>query len=164
MSDEGSAVHLVSFRRGEASFAVDVRRVRQAVRPKTMRRLPGAPAYIPGGIVVDGRLEVLVDPALALLSGDAPDPAINAGEPPARALLVSGGGPGFALVADVVDAVSEVPIADVQDPPPFVGGSRRAAILGMIVRENREILLLDPDFLLDEAAQDELGRSDLGSP
>ena len=145
MSDLSGGAHLIFFRRGDWAFALDVQSVRRAVLPNRLRPLPATPPYVIGGILEDGRIEVLVDPAALLGKGLLPD------SPPSRAILVRGDGAGYALAADTVDVVTEVSLDDIQSPPSFLTGLGREALLGMLVRDGRDVHLLDPARLVAPA-------------
>ncbi len=151
MSESVEGAHLIFFHRGDWAFALDVQVVRRAVLPRRLRPLPATPPYVLGGILEDERIEVLIDAAV-LLGAEPPG-----GDPPSRAILVHGGAVGgYALAADRVDVLAEVPLDDIQPPPPVLAGPRRSAILGMLVRDGRDVHLLDPARLIDP--------DDLGTP
>jgi chemotaxis signal transduction protein len=166
--EEDAGVTLLPFRRGASTFAVDVARVRRVVAAGGLRGLPGAPPFARGGIRAGARLEVVVDPDVLFPRPTRSDPDPSSSRlppgktadrepvPPTRVLLVGGESDGFGLAADAVDAPAEVPLDAIQDPPPFVGGPRRRAILGLLVRDETEVLILDPDALLEPEVRAEL--------
>lgn len=132
---------LVTFRRGRATYGIDVRHVRKVLRVPPLRPLPAAPEFVAGGITVDGRLEVLVD--VAVFFGDA-----GAGGAGDRAVLVTLDGRDFALRADDAGDVTDAAEADLQPLPPFLGGPRRAALRGVLAVGREQILVVDLALLL----------------
>jgi len=143
----GERTRIVTFRRGRTLYGVDVRRVRKVLRAPAPRPLPAAPAFVPGGIEVEGRLEVLVD--VAVFFGDKE--AVAAGE---RAVLVTVDGSDFALSADQAGDVTDAEDGQLQPVPPFVGGSRRHALLGLLAVGREQVLVVDLARLLSSAEQE----------
>lgn len=146
----------VFFHRDGDSYAVDVSCVRRVVRSPQLRRLPAAPGFVMGGSRVEDRLVVMIDPA-RLFGSAGPTSAPAEAAPPeaatrfARAVLVEVDGRRLGLLADEVEDVAEVDVADLSAPPPFVGGSRRDAVVSVLMRGPREVLVLDLARLLTGA-------------
>jgi chemotaxis signal transduction protein len=138
---------LVTFRRGAATYGIDVRHVRKVLRAPAPRPLPSVPAFVVGGILVDGRLEVLVDVAAFFDDADAKGPGD-------RAVLVTLDGRDFALRADGAGDVTDAGDADLQRLPPFLGGRRRDAIRGVLAVGREQILVLDLERLLAPVERD----------
>jgi purine-binding chemotaxis protein CheW len=135
-------LRLVTFRRSGVAYGVPVGCVRRVLRAPPVRALPAAPPFVPGGVSVDGRLEALVDPASLL---DPETPPAGA----ARVVLVTVRARGFALVADEAGEVLEVDAGARQAVPPFLGASARSVLTGVVVRDGEDVLLLDPERLLE---------------
>lgn len=150
------AFRIVTLRRGSAVYGVDVASVRKVLRASGVQPLAAAPDFVPGAATVEGRLEVLVD--LPVLFGD--DGAMS-GEEERRLVLVSLGRTEFALVADGVGDVAEIGAEELQPVPPFVGGTRREALRGVVVRGRDQILVLDLSRLLEAS---ELGALESSAP
>ncbi len=165
----------VFFHRGGESFAVDVRHVRRVVRNPALRRLPAAPAFVAGGSRLDDRLEVMVDPAMlfgGVVTDETETPTADvvataadvfgADSPDtySRAVLVEVDGKPLGLLADQVEDVAEVEEAELRPPPPFVGGERRDAVVSVLARGRRDVLVLDLDRLLTGAELSEIPVSD----
>ncbi|GJM43829.1 MAG: hypothetical protein DHS20C21_06710 [Gemmatimonadota bacterium] len=144
-----SARTLLTFRRGNASYAVDVGEVRRVVSAVELRTLPATPAFVAGAARIDDRLEVMVDPE-ALFSGNPATPDA------ARIILVTALNQPLGLLADDVDDVATVPADEIAPPLPFVGGRRPGAVAGVLSRTSAEVLVLDLARLLTSSEVTEL--------
>lgn len=140
-------VRLVTFRRGQVVYGVDVRRVRKVLRVAPPRPLAAVPPFVAGGITVEDRLEVLVDLATYFGDGEAPGGSD-------RAVLVSLDGKDFALAADGVGEVAEVPAEGLRPLPPFLGGDRRDALLGVVAVGREQVLVVHLPRLLESTGLD----------
>lgn len=139
MTESGRA--LVTFRRGEDHYAVDVEHVRRVVPCPTLRPLPAAPPFVAGGGRFDEQVEAVLDLA-ALLSGSAVAAVAE------RIVLVRAAGAPLGLLADAVHGVQAVEAGRIRKAPPFVSTARRGAVAGVFSREEHEVLLLDLARLL----------------
>lgn len=151
------ALRLVTFRRGDAVFGVDVENVRKVLRAPPQRPLAASPAFVAGAITVDGGLEVLVDLAV-LFGAEVPE------KTPDRAVLVTLDGRHFAFLADEAGEVADVTEASVQSLPPFVGGARRSSLRGVVVRDRDEVLVLDLSNLLHASEMEALEMAGSAAP
>lgn len=122
-------------------FGVDVHSVRKVLSDATIRPLGASPEFVFGGAVVDGRLEALVDAARIL--GEQAEPP-----PTPHVLLVTAGSSDFALLADGVEEVTDVPADSVQPPPPFLGGDRSNVLHAIVPRERGHVLVLSLERIL----------------
>jgi purine-binding chemotaxis protein CheW len=152
----GERTRLVTFRRGRATYGVDVRHVRKVLRVPAPRPLPAAPDFVAGGITVDGRLEVLVDVAAFFEDADAG----GAGD---RAVLVRVDGRDFALSSDGAGDVTDAAESDLQPLPPFLGGRRRAALRGVLFAGREQILVVDLVRLLASPELDAVTPGEAGA-
>jgi purine-binding chemotaxis protein CheW len=143
---------LVTFRRGEDHYAVDVEHVRRVVPSPSLRALPAAPSFVAGGARFDGQVEAVLDLGAMLSGGDA-------GTNSECVVLVRAGGAPLGLLADAVHGVQSVEAGEIRKAPPFVSAARRGAVAGVFSRENHEVLLLDLARLLTNEERAEFAPS-----
>jgi purine-binding chemotaxis protein CheW len=148
----GAPRALVTFRRGEDHYAVDVEHVRRVASCPTLRPLPAAPPFVAGGGRFDGQIEAVLDLA-AMLSGR------EIGATSERVVLVRAGGAPLGLLADAVQGVQSVDADEIHRAPPFVSAARRDAVAGVFSREDHEVLLLDLARLLTREERAEFASS-----
>lgn len=143
---------LVTFRRGDDHYAVDVEHVRRVATCPTLRPLPAAPPFVAGGGRFEGQVEAILDLS-AMLSGGEIGAAAD------RVVLVHAGGAPLGLLADAVHGVQSVAPGEIRHAPPFVSAARRDAVAGVFTREEHEVLLLDLARLLTREERAEFASS-----
>lgn len=140
-------LQLVSFRVGEEEFGMDILKVQEIVRMQSMARIPNAPAFLEGIINLRGK----VIPVVGLrqrIGLDARPP-----DRQSRTVIAEVAGTVVGFVVDSVSKVLRVPAETVEPPPHFsanVGRASRAYVSGIGKLEDRLLLIMDVDRLLDE--------------
>ena len=135
----GPTLEWVVFRLGSQHYAVDVRRVREIVRPPVMVAVPHGPATLVGMANLRGAVVAVFD-ALALIGGGA----VTAGNA-ARVIVMEHGDDVIGLFVDSVEEILRFD-GDRAELPPRVGSD--ASHVAALLREpGRLVLQLDPDSL-----------------
>ncbi|MHB1844116.1 MAG: chemotaxis protein CheW [Deltaproteobacteria bacterium] len=144
---------LCAFDVGSEAYALDLRRVREILRPLRVTPVPRAPAFIEGVIQLRGTVVPVIDLRRRLLAPVTQGAGV-------RFLLCLIGRRQVALAVDRVAGVLRVSRSELKPAPPLSKGS--TWILGVCKDDDRLRLLLDLPALLasDEPALVSDGASD----
>lgn len=143
----GKVLQLVSFRVGDEEFGMDILKVQEIVRMQSMARVPNAPAFLEGIINLRGK----VIPVVGLRQRIGLEPRQPDRQSRTVIAEVNGAVVGFAV--DSVSKVLRVPVETVEPPPDFgnsTGKEKRTYISGIGKLDDRLLLIVDTDRLLDE--------------
>lgn len=147
---EKHTLRLITFRVGEATFVFDIMAVRQIIPYQGSTRVPTAPEFIEGVIVL--RNEVI--PIIDLRRRLAPDDA----EPTTETLVLithsSAGNVGMKV--DEVRRIVTVDREALLDPPPIVRGVRGDLLIAVVPHGKDVYLLIDIESLLTVEEKREL--------
>jgi purine-binding chemotaxis protein CheW len=142
---------LVTFSIGEEEFGVNILQVQEIIRTMEITNVPRAPEFVEGVINLRGKVIPIVDMRrrFGLRSKEH--------DKYTRIIVIE---IDMIIVGFVVDSVSEVlriPANSVQPPPPVVAGMDSDYIDGVGKLEDRLLILLDLDSLLDNEEKEALG-------
>lgn len=136
-------IQLVTFSIGEEEFGVNILQVQEIIRTMEITKVPRAPEFVEGVINLRGKVIPIVDMRSRFgLESKGHDKYT-------RIIVIENE---MIIVGFVVDSVSEVlrlPANSVQPPPPVVAGMDSEYIDGVGKLEDRLLILLDLDSLLD---------------
>ena len=145
MADPHALVQLATFIVGGEEYAVDIRRIREIIKPREATEVPRAPDFVTGIIsvrgtiipVIDLRRRLRLDPPRWPLGRDA------------RILIVTRADESFGLFVDEVRQVVRMRDADVEPPSAMISGATTEFIAG-IGRPYRDrlLILLELDAVL----------------
>lgn len=138
-----TSIQLASFSLGDKLFAVDIMRIREILVPQALSPLPCASDILEGVINLRGS----VIPAMNMRRRFGM-PAMS-GASIGKLLIVSLVGQLLALVVDDVMEVISVPVTDIKPPIQLAPGVGMEYILGVCLSNNRVVMILDIDSLLD---------------
>lgn len=142
---------LVTFSIGEEEFGVNILQVQEIIRTMEITNVPRAPEFVEGVINLRGKVIPIVDMRRRFgLESKEHDKYT-------RIIVIENE---ILIVGFVVDSVSEVlriPASAVQPPPPVVAGMDSEYIEGVGKLEDRLLILLDLDSLLDNEEKEALG-------
>jgi purine-binding chemotaxis protein CheW len=140
---------VLAFLIGGEEYAVDIRRIREIIKPREATEVPRAPAFVLGIISVRGTIIPLIDLRRRLRL----DPALWPPGREARILIVTRAGESFGLFVDEVRQVVRMRDSDVEPPPAMLGGPDAEFIAG-IGRPYRDrlLILLELDAVLTFSA------------
>jgi len=143
---------LVTFSIGEEEFGVNILQVQEIIRTMEITNVPRAPEFVEGVINLRGKVIPIVDMRRRFgLESKEHDKYT-------RIIVIE---IDMIIVGFVVDAVSEVlriPANSVQPPPPVVAGMDSDYIDGVGKLDDRLLILLDLDSLLDNEEKEALGN------
>jgi purine-binding chemotaxis protein CheW len=139
-----ASVQLVGFRLAEEEYAVEIAKVREIILPEEITRVPQTPAYLKGLINLRSTVIPVVD--LRLRFGfDEREPTDST-----RVVVVNIRGKTMGLIVDAVSEVLRVARDQIAAPPPTVAAPERQYLTGLVKLENRLLILLDVDKILND--------------
>ena len=145
-------IQLVTFSIGEEEFGVNILQVQEIIRTMDITKVPRAPEFVEGVINLRGKVIPIVDMRSRFgLESKEHDKYT-------RIIVIE---IEMIIVGFVVDSVSEVlriPANSVQPPPPVVAGMDSDYIDGVGKLDDRLLILLDLDSLLDNEEKEALSN------
>lgn len=135
---------VVTFQLGGEIYAVEALFVREIIRRVPLKHLPQMPAYIEG--LLNHRDLVLPVMNLALRLGQTPKPA----DDEARIIIVESVNQVFGLSVDMVEAVVQLPLEQIETRPTAASGVSPRYVYGVGKWEHRLITVLHLATLLEE--------------
>lgn len=136
---------LVSFHVGGEEFGLEILRVQEIIRIQQLTRVPNSPEFVDGVINLRGK----VIPVIALRKRFGLEEAAN--DKQTRIVVVEVKGTILGFIVDSVSEVLRIP-ADTIEPPPRLGKVEREYVSGVGKLDNRLLILLDLDRLLEDSA------------
>lgn len=148
-------LRLIAFRAGQETFIVDIMAVRQIINYTGTTRVPNAPSFIEGIVVLRNEVIPIVDLRERLgvpSSGRAEHPMV---------LITETGGGVIGLKVDEVRSIVNV-LADALLPPPeIIRGIRGDLLIAVVPQGDDVYLLIDIDSVLTTEEKRALGAIDL---
>jgi purine-binding chemotaxis protein CheW len=133
---------IVVFRLADDYFAADVRSVERVLKFQAPRVVPNVPAWISGVIDYQKRVVPVVDLRKRF---ELPDAGVSE---LARILILSSSGEWIGVVVDAVSEVGAVAGAEMEPPPKYFRGLAGEYLRGLVRRDDKLVIVLDPDRLL----------------
>ncbi len=136
-------LQLVSFNIGEEEFGVDILKVQEINRMVEVTRVPNAPEYVDGVINLRGKVIPIID--LRRRFGMVRKEK----DKNTRIIVVELSGKVLGFVVDAVSEVLRIPKSVTEEPPSIVAGIDAEYITAIGKLENRLLILLDLDRVLN---------------
>lgn len=143
-------LQLVTFHVGKEEFGVDILDVREINRLMDITRVPHAPEFVEGVINLRGQVIPVVDLRRRFRLAAAERDKNN------RIVVVELTGKVVGFLVDSVSEVLRVPSSLVEPPPAIAGGIDSDYIRGVVKLEDRLLVLLDLQRLLNRSESKEL--------
>ena len=143
-------LQLVSFVIENEEFGIDILRVQEIIRPVAITRVPNAPTFVEGVINLRGRIVPIVD--LRKRFG-LPE---RAHDKNTRIVVVELDEKVVGFVMDAVKEVIRVDRSVIEPPPDLTTGIDTSYIKGVAKLEDRLLILLELDEVLNEDEQSAL--------
>ena len=151
MGNEISEIQVACFQVGNDTYAVDIMRIKEIIRPQKLTALPRAPAFVEGVANLRGMVIPVIDLRKRF---EMPPPA----EERNRCLLIIAlADCTIGLVVDEVTEVMSIQVSNIKPPPQVTRGVDVECLLGVCLARDSLIMLLDPDRLLTGRETAELG-------
>jgi len=147
---DGEVLQLVTFHVGNEEFGVDILDVREINRMMEITRVPHAPEFVEGVINLRGQVIPVVD-VRTRFHLDAVEHDKNT-----RIVVVELGDKVVGFLVDSVSEVLRIPRALVEPPPPIVGSIDSQYIQGVVKLDDRLLILLNLQKLLNSGEAQEL--------
>lgn len=145
-------IQLVSFRTGEEEFGVDILKVQEIIKMLTITKVPNSPEFVEGVINLRGK----VIPVIDLRKRLALQPKEHNNK--TRIVVVDLDGSTFGFIVDEVNEVLRISEQTLEDPPELVSRVNSDFITSVAKLEDRIIILLDLNQLLQKAEKKELAE------
>jgi purine-binding chemotaxis protein CheW len=148
-ADDGT-LQVVCFRVGDGTYALDIMRIKEIIRPVPITKVPLAPPFVEGIIELRGAFLPLVDlrKRFDLPAGPA--------DRDSKYIIVGIDGRIVGLLVDAVADRRRVPTAEISDPPAIAVGGRSRFFAGVVKSEGDVLVLLDLDAILSASEKDQL--------
>ncbi len=145
--DQLSEEQLVVFELAGESYGVEISRVQEIDRMQQITVVPQAPAFVEGVINLRGRITPVVDTRVRFGLPKAEVTSLT------RIVVVKAGEEWVGLVVDAVSEVLRIPLDAIEPPSAMVTTAESTYLRGIAKLEERLILLLDLDRVLDKEFQ-----------
>lgn len=145
-------IQLVSFRTGEEEFGVDILKVQEIIKMLTITKVPNSPEFVEGVINLRGKVIPVIDlrKRLSLQSKEHDNKT--------RIVVVDLDGSTFGFIVDEVNEVLRISEKTLEEPPELVSRVNSDFITSVAKLEDRIIILLDLNQLLQKAEKRELAE------
>jgi len=137
-------MQLVSFRLAQEEYGIEITKVQEIILMGEITRVPQTPAYIKGLINLRSTVIPIVDLRLRFgLVEQVPTDET-------RIMVVNVAGKTIGIIVDAVSEVLRISREQIAPPPPTVAGLGCQYLTGLVRLENRLLILLDIDKILNE--------------
>jgi purine-binding chemotaxis protein CheW len=140
--DEAERIEVLAFSLAGESYGVETRHIRKVCQLKDLTAVPCTPPFLAGVMNLHGQIVAIIDlrkffelPGRGLTDLD-------------RVIVLAGGGSELGLLADSVDGVRWVTVADLQEGLPTLTGIRERLLKGIT---GQMLVVLDGARLLGDA-------------
>lgn len=137
-------LQLVSFRLAQEEYGIEITKVQEIILMGEITRVPQTPSFIKGLINLRSTVIPIVDlrTRFSLEQKGISDET--------RIMVVNVRGKTIGIIVDAVSEVLRIEKSRISPPPPTVAGLGREYLTGLIKLENRLLILLDIDKILDD--------------
>lgn len=153
-----ATVQVVCFRVGDGTYALDIMRIKEIIRPVPVTPVPLAPGFVEGIIELRGAFLPLVD----LRKRFGLD--LTAVDRDSKYVIVGIDGRIVGLLVDSVADRRHLAMADVSPPPAMAVGNAARFFSGVAKSEGDVIVLLDLDQILSPEERDQLRTMESAEP
>lgn len=140
-------LQFVTFILGNEEYAVDILNVQEINRITEITIVPNSPDYVEGVINLRGKVIPVINLRKKFSFEEKPT------DDTSRIIIMEIQGITNGLIVDSVSEVLRIPSSSVEAAPPISSELQSQFINGIAKLDNRLIILIDLDKLLDEAVQ-----------
>lgn len=143
--ETANTIQLVSFRLDLEEYGIEITRVQEIILLGEITKIPQTPAFIKGLINLRSTVIPIIDLRLRFGMVEA-QPTEET-----RIMVVSIGGKTVGLVVDAVNEVMRIGVDDIVPPPPSVSGLGHEYLTGLVNTDERLLIVLDIEKILNAA-------------
>ena len=143
LARDSDLLQLTTFSISGEEFGVDILKVQEIIRMMDITKVPNAPYFVEGVINLRGRVIPIID-----LRRRFKLPA-KAADKDTRIIVIEIGSTTMGFIVDSVSEVLRIPANTVEPPPPVIAGINSEYIKGVGKLENKLLILLELDKLLN---------------
>ncbi len=138
------SMQLVSFQLAEEEYGIEITKIREIILMGEITQVPQTPDYVKGLINLRSTVIPVIDlrTRFGLPEGEVTDES--------RIMVLHVGTKTIGIVVDGVSEVLRVTQNQIAEPPPTVAGLGRKYLTGLVKLEERLLIMLDIDKILDE--------------
>ncbi|HTZ52857.1 MAG TPA: chemotaxis protein CheW [Spirochaetia bacterium] len=156
--ETGELRQFISFSVGDEEYGLELLRVKEVIRVREITWLPRAPAFVKGIINLRGDVIPIVDLREKFGLEAVGETAQT------RVIVVEMGGQLVGMVVDSASQVVRIPAAQIDPPPPVLGGFSQELITGVGKLEDTLVVLLNVDSLLTSEERSALSAISASGP
>lgn len=138
-----SAIQFVGFRLADVDYAFEIKRIQEIILMRPITRVPQLPPWIEGLINLRGSVIPVVSLRRRFSLETRPI------DEETRIIVLNVGTKTVGVVVDSVSRVLKLSSDQIQSPPVTIDAAERAAIQGVARVEDRLVVVLDSDKLLN---------------
>lgn len=142
-----AVLQFVTFTLNDEEYAVDILKVQEINRITDITAVPNSPDYVEGVVNLRGKVIPVIN--LRKKFGFEERPTDDS----SRIIIMEIQGITNGVIVDSVSEVLRIPSSKVESAPPMSSDSTNIFIKGLAKLDNRLIILLDTDKLIEEAIQ-----------
>ncbi len=149
-NESSQLLQLVSFELNDEEFGIDILMVQEIIRMLQITKVPNSPDFVDGVINIRGRIIPVVDLRwkLGMLRKDH--------DKNTRIVVVEDRGQTVGFIVDAVTEVLRIPESVTEAPPELVAGVNSEFIKGVGKLEDRLLILIDIEKILNNSEKHEL--------
>lgn len=140
--DEGEILELLAFRLSTEEYALEIRMIKEIIKPQEVTRVPRVPVMMKGVISLRGAIIPILDLRTRLGLAEAVPTRKT------RFLVLAVEEDLCGLVVDEVTEVIRVTQSELEPPPQVMGGAEGEYIRGVVRVKDRLIILLEPQRVI----------------
>lgn len=145
-------IQLACFKVGSESYALDIMRIKEIIRPQKLTPIPKAPSFIEGVINLRGEVIPVADMRKRF------DQPINQENRKNRIVVCSLAGRIIGLLVDEVTEVKRFSRKEISPSPQFIKGPQADYFLGVARSDDELIMLIDLEKVLSTDEKIELQK------
>lgn len=133
-------------------YGIDINSVLEIIRMEDITKIPQSPAFVEGVINLRGRIIPVIDlcKRFGLAQNDCTDSS--------RIIIVEVSGQTVGMIVDAVQEVLRISVSAIEPPPPVIGGIDAAYLRGIVILNERLIIMLNQNKILDAEETEQLNH------
>ncbi len=140
-------MQMVSFQLADEEYGIEINKVREIILVGEITQVPQTPTYVKGLINLRSSVIPIVDLKLRFGLAEA------AFTDDTRIVVVNVEGKTIGIIVDAVSEVLRISQEQIAPPPPTVNGMGQEHLVGLAKLEDRLLILLDIEKILNESHQ-----------